>query len=118
MTNALASRRFFAAIALLFVSAMLMQGWLGHEAIAPTGLILDKGALPNAAPAVAGPETKTPDKVALGPTLPPPPYDERPVTVALGPTLPPPPYDERPVTVALGPTLPPPPYDERPVTAV
>ena len=100
MMNALASRRFFAAVALLFVSAMLMQGLLGDDAIAPTGLILDRRALPNTAPAIAGPQAKDSDKTALGPTLPPPPYDEKPATLALGPTLPPPPYDERPATVA------------------
>ena len=81
MRNALASRRFFAVVTLLFVSAMLMQGWMGREAIAPTGLILDKGALPNTTPAVAGSELRKSEKVALGPTLPPPPYDERPVAL-------------------------------------
>ncbi len=52
----------------------------------------------------------TPDLVteSIGPTMPPPPWEE--VRVAIGPTMPPPPWEE--VRVAIGPTMPPPPWEE------
>jgi hypothetical protein len=82
----------FATVALLFALAF---GWnLSHAAVASS----------------AAPAALTPNLVAqaVGPTMPPPPWEE--VRVAVGPTMPPPPWEE--VRVAVGPTMPPPPWEE------
>jgi hypothetical protein len=46
--------------------------------------------------------------VAVGPTMPPPPWEE--IRLAVGPTMPPPPWEE--IRLAVGPTMPPPPWEE------
>ncbi len=92
-------RRFFenkmayAAVVLLFVLAFawnLSQGSSGH----PPSLLLVDPATGDAALQEESQQVdwKLPVRVASGPTMPPPPWEE--VRVASGPTMPPPPWEE------------------------
>ena len=51
--------------------------------------------------------------VAVGPTMPPPPWEE--IRLAVGPTMPLPPWEE--IRLAVGPTMPLPPWEEARVSA-
>ena len=93
MRNFFENKLAFAAILLLFVLALAWN--LKHGgAVAPSA-----GSLIVAPPLVTQ---------AIGPTMPPPPWEE--VREAIGPTMPPPPWEE--VREAIGPTMPPPPWEE------
>jgi hypothetical protein len=92
----------FAAVVVLFALAF---GWnLSHATPA--------AARPDLIMEAVGPSLPPPPweeiQVAVGPSLPPPPWEE--IQVAVGPSLPPPPWEE--IRVAVGPSLPPPPWEE------